>query len=202
MQARYYDPVIGRFYSNDPVDTVGHLGGLQGVQGFNRYAYVSNNPYKFIDPNGEAGYYAAFPEQEKAARQVMGKLAKATAIKGSVGLPGLAGNFKSPNSPLSAHGGISITGGATIDDKGLSVNVAAEVAVEASDSQGNSASLQLVKAEASLTNGNTTETIEGPKVDFTSASGGTAQSDGVLKIGGKIGFVKVEIEIDTKKLIE
>lgn len=32
---------------------LGHLNGLQGVQGFNRYAYVNNNPYKYTDPNGE-----------------------------------------------------------------------------------------------------------------------------------------------------
>ncbi|CUS47917.1 MAG: RHS repeat-associated domain protein [Idiomarinaceae bacterium HL-53] len=25
MQARYYDPVVGRFYSNDPVDMLGHM---------------------------------------------------------------------------------------------------------------------------------------------------------------------------------
>ena len=51
MQARYYDPVIGRFYSNDPVDAATFLG--QGnVQGFNRYAYANNNPYAFIDPDG------------------------------------------------------------------------------------------------------------------------------------------------------
>ncbi len=54
MQARYYDPVIGRFYSNDPVGALGHLNSLQGVQGFNRYAYVNNNPYKYNDPSGEA----------------------------------------------------------------------------------------------------------------------------------------------------
>jgi RHS repeat-associated protein len=30
MQARYYDPVIGRFYSNDPI-------GFKGVHSFNRY---------------------------------------------------------------------------------------------------------------------------------------------------------------------
>ncbi|RUO60189.1 hypothetical protein CWI71_07205 [Pseudidiomarina insulisalsae] len=51
MQARYYDPVIGRFYSNDPVGTLGHLS--QGsIQGFNRYAYANNNPYKYTDPDG------------------------------------------------------------------------------------------------------------------------------------------------------
>tara|TARA_R110001606_G_scaffold399177_1_gene581321 strand:+ start:1967 stop:2563 length:597 start_codon:yes stop_codon:yes gene_type:complete len=53
MQARYYDPVIGRFYSNDPVDALTFLN--QGnVHGFNRFAYANNNPYKYIDPNGEA----------------------------------------------------------------------------------------------------------------------------------------------------
>jgi RHS repeat-associated protein len=25
MQARYYDPVIGRFYSNDPVDALAQI---------------------------------------------------------------------------------------------------------------------------------------------------------------------------------
>ncbi|MCV2886507.1 RHS repeat-associated core domain-containing protein [Aestuariibacter sp. AA17] len=51
MQARYYDPVIGRFYSNDPVDALGHLAS-GNVQGFNRYAYANNNPYKYVDPDG------------------------------------------------------------------------------------------------------------------------------------------------------
>jgi len=46
MQARYYDPVIGRFYGNDPF-------GFSNVHNFNRYAYVNNNPYKYTDPNGE-----------------------------------------------------------------------------------------------------------------------------------------------------
>ena len=54
MQARYYDPVIGRFLSNDPVILQEHMNGAQGLQGFNRYAYVNNNPYKYTDPNGEA----------------------------------------------------------------------------------------------------------------------------------------------------
>ncbi len=53
MQARYYDPVIGRFYSNDPVGILEHLSGTGGIHGFNRYAYANNNPYKYIDPNGQ-----------------------------------------------------------------------------------------------------------------------------------------------------
>ena len=51
MQARYYDPVIGRFYSNDPI-------GFRDVHSFNRYAYGNNNPYKFLDPTGQSSEYS------------------------------------------------------------------------------------------------------------------------------------------------
>ncbi|SFR54621.1 RHS repeat-associated core domain-containing protein [Pseudidiomarina maritima] len=49
MQARYYDPLIGRFYSNDPVGWTPK----NPVMSFNRYLYVNNNPYKYTDPDGE-----------------------------------------------------------------------------------------------------------------------------------------------------
>ncbi len=49
MQARYYDPVIGRFYGND---RIGYTF-ANPVMSFNRYLYVNNNPYKYIDPDGE-----------------------------------------------------------------------------------------------------------------------------------------------------
>jgi RHS repeat-associated protein len=52
MQARYYDPVIGRFYSNDPADIFEHISKGNIVHGFNRYKYGNNNPYKYIDPDG------------------------------------------------------------------------------------------------------------------------------------------------------
>lgn len=45
MQARYYDPVIGRFYSNDPLP-------FRDIYSFNRYAYVNNNPFRYTDPDG------------------------------------------------------------------------------------------------------------------------------------------------------
>lgn len=54
MQARYYDPVIGRFYSNDPVGYIAE----NPVMSFNRYLYVNNNPYKYTDPNGELLFLA------------------------------------------------------------------------------------------------------------------------------------------------
>ena len=48
MQARYYDPVLGRFLSNDPV---GFETGTP--QQFNRYSYTWNDPVNAIDPDGE-----------------------------------------------------------------------------------------------------------------------------------------------------
>lgn len=47
MQQRYYDPVAGRFLSIDPVTTDANTG-----SSFNRYAYATNNPFKYIDPDG------------------------------------------------------------------------------------------------------------------------------------------------------
>jgi len=59
MQARYYDPVIGRFYSNDPLDFSGHSANGNLIHGFNRYVYANNNPYKFTDPTGLSGEYVS-----------------------------------------------------------------------------------------------------------------------------------------------
>ena len=49
MQARYYDPLIGRFLSSDPV---GFATG--GPAYFNRYAYTANDPVNMVDPTGMA----------------------------------------------------------------------------------------------------------------------------------------------------
>lgn len=50
MQARYYDPVIGRFLSQDPV---GFQESGYDRRYFNRYTYAGNNPIINNDPDGE-----------------------------------------------------------------------------------------------------------------------------------------------------
>jgi RHS repeat-associated protein len=49
MGARWYDPQIGRFLAIDPVGFT-----ESNPQSFNRYAYANNNPYRYVDPNGES----------------------------------------------------------------------------------------------------------------------------------------------------
>lgn len=50
MHARYYDPNMGRFLSVDPF--VDYEVAMKNPQGWNRYAYVRNNPMNRTDPTG------------------------------------------------------------------------------------------------------------------------------------------------------
>lgn len=45
--ARWYDPQLGRFLQADTI-----VPPTQGTQGFDRYAYVNNNPLRYTDPSG------------------------------------------------------------------------------------------------------------------------------------------------------
>lgn len=47
MQARYYDPVIGRFLSTDPVSLF-----KANIYSFNKFAYANDNPIVNVDPDG------------------------------------------------------------------------------------------------------------------------------------------------------
>ena len=47
MQQRYYDPMLGKMLSVDPVTAY-----EQPITNFCRYCYARNNPYRFIDPDG------------------------------------------------------------------------------------------------------------------------------------------------------
>ncbi|UQI28480.1 RHS domain-containing protein [Pseudomonas bijieensis] len=54
MGARYYDPVLGRFMGIDAVDFQ-----EDNLHSFNRYTYANNNPYKYVDPDGNYAFLIA-----------------------------------------------------------------------------------------------------------------------------------------------
>ena len=60
MGARYLDPKTGRFTQPDPVGLVDPATGkvnqemLLNPQRLNRYVYALNNPYKYVDPEGNS----------------------------------------------------------------------------------------------------------------------------------------------------
>jgi uncharacterized protein RhaS with RHS repeats len=205
MQARYYDPVIGRFYSNDPVDALGHLGRAGGIHGFNRYAYANNNPYKYIDPDGrevrlmQQLHYETM-KSVPGYHGASGRLAKASSLKVSLGGLGLKGGFKSPSSQLEAELGATITPAVKLDNDGLHVEITAEAAFEATAPDGSSARGQIGKVGTSLTDGEVTTISEGPNLEVSPTPSGTLQADGIMKVNGKLGPVRVEYELDTNEL--
>ena len=69
MQARQYEPVIGRFYSNGPMGWTAS----NPIMSFNRYLYVNNNLYKYTDPNGEFVNFAIGTIAETASQALAGK---------------------------------------------------------------------------------------------------------------------------------
>jgi hypothetical protein len=52
MNARLYDPAVGRFIYPDPV-----VQSPDNSQNYNRYAYCLNNPLKYTDPSGEKWWH-------------------------------------------------------------------------------------------------------------------------------------------------
>lgn len=93
MQQRYYDPVVGRFYSNDPVGFTGE------PETFNRYSYANNNPYKYTDPDGR------FPALARMmiAPPVAPTSSSLPNIPGHPGVPSGSGSSPTvPNIPINA----------------------------------------------------------------------------------------------------
>ncbi|HUS05355.1 MAG TPA: RHS repeat-associated core domain-containing protein [Bryobacteraceae bacterium] len=63
--ARYFSATQGRFTSPDPIHFQSSM--LEDPQRFNLYAYVRNNPLRFVDPKGEAIELQGDGEQRRKA---------------------------------------------------------------------------------------------------------------------------------------
>lgn len=130
MQARYYDPVIGRFYENDPVGFV-----TSNPMSFNRYSYVNNNPYKYTDPTGEYG--VAGVAYGAVAGAVGGYVASGAGLQDkAIGViaGALAGGLVGSVAPQISHGAgaavVLAVSGAAASAAGQAVGSAANAAVE------------------------------------------------------------------------
>jgi len=105
MQQRYYDASIGRFLSVDPLRPSG-----SGSR-FNRYGYVKNNPYRYIDPDGRDTF-------------AIGIGASASWL-GGVSVQGqLTFSFPSGDPTTWRLGGIGSVGGAASTELGVGVGLA------------------------------------------------------------------------------
>jgi RHS repeat-associated protein len=79
--ARWYDPALGRFMGVDPVGF-----NEANLHSFNRYAYANNNPYKFVDLDGEQATSVLRPLLPPPVRVGVGAYEAATALgAGSLG---------------------------------------------------------------------------------------------------------------------
>ena len=115
MQQRYYDPSIGRFLSIDPLNA-----NPNDPKTYNRYAYANNNPYKYVDPDGElpvlaipllysAGVFVAKEVAAEFASQATGGMTdflsvRKTAKKGFISARKLLNPSQSSNVPKKVPG--------------------------------------------------------------------------------------------------
>jgi RHS repeat-associated protein len=86
MQARYYDPEVGRFLSVDPAGV-----SAGDAVGFNRYVYANNSPLRFVDPDGRESadltyrsVTAMTPPSPEASSFVLNVAADMTPVVGTV----------------------------------------------------------------------------------------------------------------------
>ncbi len=72
FNARWYDPALGRFAQADTLIPEAS----QGVQAWDRYAYVNNSPLNYIDPTGRDLEQVMFDKGEASWRRHIRNLAK------------------------------------------------------------------------------------------------------------------------------
>lgn len=138
MNARLYDPLLGRFLSADPLIQDPTL-----LQGYNRYSYVLNNPLIYRDPTGEWWQVPVFIVGFVLAREgnqywrMAGQIMMMAALSGAGGQDGLVQTGMSAakgttfaagglgNAMVSAGVATTLTPGASIESVAQSMLFAA-----------------------------------------------------------------------------
>ncbi len=102
MGSRYLDPDTGRFTQPDPVRLVDPATGkinqemLLNPQRQNRYVYGLNNPYKYVDPDGEFAFIGALALGAFALDMMMPQSTDVSNSKGALDHMGSAASLVAP----------------------------------------------------------------------------------------------------------
>lgn len=199
MQQRYYDPALGRFYSNDPVDALRHMNSVNGTDGFNRYSYANNNPYKFVDPDGRSSHNPSSlvltPEQNRALRNAT-TVSAGAAVGARIGV-------KTPIAVMSvgAEAAQVVQNGPNGPENKTTIEAGAKI-----ESTLVSGTAQLIKIEETSDSSSgfpkvTSSHAEGPKVSGELRSGSASvNSDNTAKVEVTVVFLKVTVEVNLEKL--
>jgi RHS repeat-associated protein len=109
LQARYYDPELGRFVSADSIVPAGT------PQQLNRYTYANNSPYTYRDPSGRFSISGAISSVASAVSSAVSSAASAVrdyanSVRSNTGSSSSSANTgNNPGNPNAAgyHGGTS-----------------------------------------------------------------------------------------------
>ena len=80
MNARLYDPLLGRFISADSV-----IGDVYNPQSLNRYSYVLNNPFAYTDPTGHVPFATGYDWNQGAGSGGTGPSIGSTLVGNAIG---------------------------------------------------------------------------------------------------------------------
>ncbi len=197
MQQRYYDPVIGRFYSNDPVGFT-----ASNPMMFNRYAYANNNPYMYIDPDGRNSYNPQGLTRTMSPAQInlirkssTAGFGPALGLKIGVQVPGAKASLGAEASMVVQNGPEGVEQVTTIEAGGkIESNIA-------------NAKAQLFKIEEKSDSRNgypkvTSVIEEGPRLDgeINSGSASVSSQGNKIKVEATVVIVKFFFEVDGDKM--